>query len=100
MSREHPLAIVARRLAAYLPPGAVETECTLPVATLDDWLREAGAPPLPPEARSGGWWADLHRHDPHPGLPGGGWRVERLDWEGAGITFVWADASDGAGSGG
>ena len=53
MSREHPLAIVARRLAAYLPPGAVETECTLPVATLDDWFREAGAPSLPPEARAG-----------------------------------------------
>ena len=76
MAQQEVFATVGAHLAAYLPPGATETTCTIPVAEVADWLREAGAPALPPEAREVAW------------------RVERTDWDGAGITF--GDADDGA----
>ncbi len=91
MSDQRIVEIVAERLATYLPPGAVETECAIPIAEIDGWLRDAGTPPLPPEARERAWWGGLAARRDYPGLPDAAWRVERIDWEGAGITFVWSD---------
>ncbi|HEY8602252.1 MAG TPA: hypothetical protein VIL85_27750 [Thermomicrobiales bacterium] len=92
MTQQEPLAIVAARLAAYLPPGADEAECTIPVDEINGWLAAADAPPLPAAAQEQAWWDGLHRRRDYPALPNARWRVERIDWDGAGITFGWADA--------
>jgi hypothetical protein len=99
MSGQATFEIVASHLAAYLPPGAVEAECTIPVEEIQGWLRDDGASPLPPEARERSWWDALRRRHDYAALPDAGWRVERIDWEGAGITFNWSDRRDDAGVG-
>src|SRR4051812_28713704 len=81
MPDQRTFEVVAARLASYLPPGATEAECAIPVAAIGDWLRAAGAPPLPPEARERAWWADLGERRDYPALPDAAWRVERIDWE-------------------
>jgi hypothetical protein len=91
MSRERIVEVVAAHLAPHLPPGAIEAECTIPVAEIGDWLREEGAPDLPPDAREPAWWDSLSERRDYPALPDAAWRVERIDWEGAGITFNWSD---------
>jgi hypothetical protein len=93
MAHQGIVAVVAGQLAAYLPPGAAEAECTIPIATIDGWLVATGAAPLPPDARDPGWWADLRSLHDYPALPAAGWRVERIDWEGAGVTFGWDDGA-------
>jgi hypothetical protein len=92
MSQQRIFEVVAAHLAAYLPPGATETECTIAVSELDDWLRGDGAPALPPDAREPAWWDGLRERRDYPALPVAAWRVDRVDWEGAGITFSWTDS--------
>jgi hypothetical protein len=99
MAQEHIMEIVAAHLAAHLPPGATEAECAIPVAAIGDWLRDEGAPDLPTEAQDPAWWASLSERRDYPQLPDGAWRVDRIDWEGAGITFSWSDTRGDAGRG-
>jgi hypothetical protein len=94
MSQDRIAEVVAARLAPYLPPGATEAECTIPAAEIADWLGDEGAPPLPPDARDPAWWSALAERRDYPALPDAAWRVERIDWEGAGITFSYADSRD------
>ena len=89
MTDERAQATIAEHLTPYLPVGALEAECTIPVAQLDAWLADAGLPPLPLAAREPAWWAGLAAQHPLRGLAEAAWRAERVDWDGAGITFVW-----------